>query len=269
MPRRAVVWSIVVASLPTGVLAQVIRGRVLDVASGDPVAAAAVTVVTDGRTLTSTESDSAGAFRVAVRRAGKYTLRVERIGYSAGISGILEVGARETVEVTIRLDVMAVHVQPLLVVERRTRTQPLPEFERRFASSRKSGLGVFITREALDSTTAHSVTDLLGRVSLLGLQREQPVSYSQGGCVPTLYLNGARFQLATGESIDDMIQPNTLEGVEIYRNQTELPREFAGIGHCAAIVFWTRVGESTRGGSWRFLIAGGAILGLIVFFIAN
>jgi hypothetical protein len=82
-----------------------------------------------------------------------------------------------------------------------------------------------------------------------------------------LYLNGARFQLI--EPLDELIQPGTLEGIEIYRNRSELPRNFAGIGHCGAIVFWTRTGDPGRGASWRFLAGGGAILGLLVLFLTN
>jgi hypothetical protein len=203
---------------------------------------------------------------VAVPRAGWYSLRVERIGYASASSDTLPVGARENVEVTIRLSVSAVRLEPLLVVERRMEIRPRSEFERRVESGRKSGLGVFIAREALDSTSAQSVTAMLARVALLG---DGPVSFSQGGCTPTLYLNGARFAFTTRESIDDLIQPGTLEGIEIYRNRTELPREFAGIGHCAAIFFWTRAGEPRRGAAWRLLVAGGALLGLAVLFISN
>jgi hypothetical protein len=270
MMKLALVWILAsAASTPAGLLAQVITGRVLEVGSDRPIGAASVTLVAGSRSLLSTESDSAGRFRVPVPRAGWYRLRVERLGYAQGSSDTLEVGARENVEVAIRLSVTAVRLEPLLVVERRREARPQSEFERRLDTGRRSGLGVFVTREALDSTSAQSVTALLGRVPMLGITRTTLVSLSQGGCVPTLYLNGARFQLAAGESIDDMIQPGTLEGIEIYRNRTELPREFAGIGHCAAIAFWTRVGEPSRGAAWRLIAAGGALLGLVVLFITN
>jgi hypothetical protein len=268
MTKLTVAWAIAsLASAPASLLAQVITGRVLEIDSDRPIQAATVTLVADTRFLLTTESDSAGNFRLAVPRAGWYSLRVERLGYASANSDTLEVGARENVEVAIRLSVTAVRLEPLLVVERRREIRPRSEFERRFESGRRSGLGVFITRDALDSTSAQSVTALLARVPLLaggGL-----VSLSQVGCTPTLYLNGARFQLAIGETIDDLIQPSTLEGVEIYRNRTELPREFAGIGHCAAIVFWSRDGNPGRGATWRLLAAAGALLGLMVVFLTN
>jgi hypothetical protein len=268
MTKLTVAWAIAsLASAPASLLAQVITGRVLEIDSDRPIQAATVTLVADTRFLLTTESDSAGNFRLAVPRAGWYSLRVERLGYASANSDTLEVGARENVEVAIRLSVTAVRLEPLLVVERRREIRPRSEFERRFESGRRSGLGVFITRDALDSTSAQSVTALLARVPLLA--GGGMVSLSQAGCTPTLYLNGARFQLAFGETIDDLIQPSTLEGIEIYRNRTELPREFAGIGHCGAIVFWSQIGDPGRRASWRLLAAAGALLGLMVVFLTN
>jgi hypothetical protein len=268
MPNLAVALTIAcLAGLPAGALAQSIVGRVLEVDSDRPIADALVTLIADGRLLLSTESDSAGNFSMPVPRGGWYSLQIERLGYAPAVSDRLAVGTRENVEVTIRLSVTAIRLQPLLIVEHRSETRPASEFERRLESGRRSGIGVFITREALDSTTAQSITALLARVPLLG--SDGAVSLSQGGCTPTLYLNAARFQLAFGETIDDLIQPGTLEGIEIYRNRTELPRDFAGIGHCAAIVFWTRVGETSPGGVWRYLAAGGALVGVALLFLTN
>jgi hypothetical protein len=266
MTRLAVAWTILsLASTPDGVLAQAIAGRVLEVGSERPVSAASIALVADNRLLVSTVSDSAGVFQVAAPRAGWYSLRVERLGYVSATSDSLQVGARESVEVAIRLSVTAIRLEPLLVVERRREVRPQSEFERRVEGGRRSGLGVFITRADLDSTSAQSVTALLARVPLLS--GDGLVSMSQGGCTPTLYLNGARFQIDSG--LDDLVQPGTLEGIEIYRNPTELPRNLAGIGHCAAIVFWTRSGDSRRGASWRFLAAGGALLGMLVVVLMN
>ena len=271
MRKIPVVWAIAsLATISSGLSAQIITGRVLEVGSGRPISSASVTLVAKGRTLLAAESDSTGGFQVPVPRAGWYSLRIERFGYGSETSDSLEVGARENVEVVIRLSVTAVRLEPLLVIERRRDIRPRSEFERRPEVGSRSGLGVFITREALDSTSSASVTGVLARVPLLGIRQDGvPTSLSQGTCTPTLYLNGARFQLAPGESIDDMILPSTLEGIEVYRNRTELPREFAGIGHCSAIVFWTRQGDPGRRAPWRFLAAGGAILGLLVVFVTN
>jgi hypothetical protein len=254
--------------------AQTVSGRVLEGGSDRPIAAALVSLVANGRSLLRTESDSTGYFRLPIPRPGWYGLRVERLGYAPASTDTLAFGPSESVEIAIRLSVTAVRLGPLLVVERRSSVRPRSEFQRRLESGRRSGDGWFITREALDSTSSPSVTGVLARVPHLGLEHDKygeawPVSFSQGGCRPTLYLNGARFQFAEGESIDDIMIPDNLEGIEIFRNRTELPPEFVGIGQCGAIVFWTRGGEPARRGFWRIVAAGGVLLGIVALFVTN
>jgi hypothetical protein len=255
--------------------AQVVSGRVLEAGSSRPVDAAVVSLLANGRSLVSVESDSAGFFHLPVPRPGRYGLRVERLGYATALSDSLEVGSRENVEIVIRLGVTAVPLDPLTVVERRSSLAFRTEFERRLEAGRRSGQGWFVTREALDSAGPVPISAVLGRQPLLTVQTgpgggARPVSLSHGGCAPTLYLNGARMTFAAGESLDDFVSTDNLEGIEIYRNRMETPPEYVGIGHCGAIVFWTRDGEpAPRLALWRFLAAGGAILGMVVLFVVN
>ncbi|MGH7555626.1 MAG: carboxypeptidase regulatory-like domain-containing protein [Longimicrobiales bacterium] len=62
----------------------------------------------------------------------------------------------------------------------------------------------------------------------------------RGGCIPRVFLDGLRIQLL-GMTIDDLVRPAELEGIEIYRGAGELPAEFAH-GACGAVVLWTRRG---------------------------
>jgi hypothetical protein len=249
--------------------AQILTGRVVEYGSDRAVVAASVGIFDGHDAMVSTESDSTGGFRLVLPAAGRYRIRVERLGYAPAETEAIEVGLTELVEVEIGLRVDAVEIEPIIVVTRRT-TAPASEFHRRLEDGRRTGFGWFITRAQLDSTTAISVTDLVLRVPFVGmgadtLRRPTPVMLSRGGCVPTLYLNGA---LWTGayERLNDMLLPTSIEGVEIYRHSSEVPAELRG---CAAIVFWTREGEPTRGGFWRFVLAGGAALGLLAFFVAR
>jgi hypothetical protein len=197
------------------------------------------------------------------------------LGYATASIDSLAVGSRENVEIVIRLGVTAVPLEPLVVVERRSSVAFRTEFQRRLEAGRRSGQGWFITRETLDSAGPVPVTSVLGRQPFLTVQSGSnggavPVSLSHGGCAPTLYLNGARMTFAAGESLDDFVSTDNLEGIEIYRHRMETPPEFVGIGHCGAIVFWTRTGEpSPRQGFWRLLAAGGAVLGMFVLFVVN
>ncbi|HUF68621.1 MAG TPA: carboxypeptidase regulatory-like domain-containing protein [Longimicrobiales bacterium] len=252
--------------------AQILTGRVVELGSDRAIVAASVGIVSGGQPIVSTESDSTGFFRLVLPQPGRYRIRVERLGYAPAETDSVEVGRTELVEVTISLRVTAVDLAPLMVVTRRA-AAPSSEFYRRLDDGLRSGIGWFITRGALDSTSAMTVTSLLSRVPLVGMThdnrgRPTPVMLSRGGCTPALFLNGAPLRFAAGETLDDMFDPGSLEGVEIYRNRMEVPFEIAGAGECGAIGFWTRQGEPSRGSLWRFLVAGGAVLGLLVVFRA-
>jgi hypothetical protein len=72
---------------------------------------------------------------------------------------------------------------------------------------------------------------------------------------------------ATGQAIDDVLVPGELEAIEVYRTRSELPREFAGIDQCGAIVFWTRFGGYDRSGTVHIVAAAAGLLGMLAFLI--
>ena len=257
-------WYLTLAPATAG--AQILAGRVLDAVSDQPIHAARVSLTSDGSAPVQLDTDSLGFFRFALLQSGDYAVRVEHLGYATANTEPIPVGRDEAVEITIRLSVSAVRLAPLMVVERR-RTLPRTEFERRMESGRLLGRGWFITRDELEHAPAPSVTGVLARVPHVGTVNDptgkaHPYILTRGGCSPTLYMNGARFTLATGEGIDDIILPHELEGIEVYGNSMELPSELIG---CGAIVFWTHAGRPTQGSPWRFIAGAGVALGMAVF----
>lgn len=61
-------------------------------------------------------------------------------------------------------------------------------------------------------------------------------------CIPSIFLDGIRFQLVGGGQVDDIIDPHDIELIEIY-GEFEVPGEFtnADVG-CGVIAIWTRSG---------------------------
>lgn len=61
-------------------------------------------------------------------------------------------------------------------------------------------------------------------------------------CIPSIFLDGVRFQLVGGGQVDDIIDPHDIELIEIY-GEFEVPGEFtnADVG-CGVIAIWTRSG---------------------------
>lgn len=275
MKLRDVVLAVVLsAGASSAAAGQRIGGRILEAGSDRPIGAAVVQLIENGRAILVTESDSLGVFELPAPRPGWYALRIERLGYETARTDSLSLAPGEIVDLAIRLGVSAVGLAPLMVVERR-RTVPATEFQRRVEDARRSGLGYMITRDELARTGLSRVTDVVARAPLItlrydGLGKAWPVSMSQGrGCRPAFYLNGSRMTFAGGESVDDYFSPDHLEGIEVYRNPMELPPQFTGSGECGAIVFWTRQGEPSRGGGWRYLVGSAAVIGMMIFFVAN
>src|SRR5688500_12043700 len=79
---------------------QNVVGRVVDAASGEPVPQAQVTVISgEQRPVGRALADASGRFAIELRSAGGFRLRAERTGYQPTLTGVLEVGPRDTVEV--------------------------------------------------------------------------------------------------------------------------------------------------------------------------
>jgi len=77
-----------------------ITGTVVDSVSGEPIADAEVTLVrVDGSTVGTTRSDRRGGFRFSSVPAGRYEVRVRRVGYAASV---VEVTVGEAGSATVR-----------------------------------------------------------------------------------------------------------------------------------------------------------------------
>jgi hypothetical protein len=123
-------------AIPTQAAGQVIRGRVVDAASGTAVPLARVAVTGGGqRTRTTTAAD--GRFSVRLRRGGSFRVQVTRTGYVQGSTESVRVGAEETVDVVVRISTAPHRLDPVTVTGRPRRIKVVGRFY-----------------ETLDSTTA-------------------------------------------------------------------------------------------------------------------
>jgi hypothetical protein len=225
--------------------AQTILGTLVDQQTGDPVSAGTMSLLTesDGQ-VDRAVTDSAGAFVLSAARAGAYRLRAEHAGYSAAVSPALELQAGDTVRVEFQISTQKVVLSPLVVKgEPRRLDAALRDF---YDRARRNAFGTFITREDIETRHPIRTTDLLRTipgVQLLPARLGGGFAVRmRGGCAPGVYLDGIRVRLA-GMTIDDLVQPMDVEGIEVYRSGAEVPGEY-GIGSgCGAVLIWTRRGE--------------------------
>jgi TonB family protein len=149
----------------------------------------------------------------------------------------------QSVDVTIELVPAPVQLDPVTVTARH---EP---FDARLAGFQKRSLGkvgTFITREKIESRAAPSFSDLLRevpgvRIVSLNSGIRNGVRFRGQNCPPVVFVDG--FPASADEFDVDMVDPVSVEGVEIYMGMLTVPAELQaprGMDHCGAIAIWSR-----------------------------
>ena len=258
--------------LPSITFGQLVRGRVIDAASGQPVQAAQLELMDDrDRVQVRAIADSAGAFRMRGWIAGKYRLRTTSIGYQAVTSDLLELMTGEDFELTVRLAVDAVPVEPITIVSRSRNSLTeiaLRGYYDRRDMGRRIGIGRYLDRVEIEQK-GKKLTDVLQRVPGLRIVRSNSCTYivttsNPGGttslsrpptrttrgcenppptlCPVNVYLDGMLMKMDQSVPFDQMIPLEWIEAIEVYRRPSEMPAEFLGSGACGVVGVWTRRG---------------------------
>lgn len=228
--------------LPASALpAQIISGTLMEDESRVPLGGGSVALLDrDSTVVARVQTDSAGAFLFTLPRGGSYRLGAEQLGYRAAISPVLTIGARDTLEVEFSLARSVVVLDPLVVTVRSRRLTPATQ--RFYDRSRMSLSGTFITREEIEKSHPLRTTELFHRIPGV---RTTPVPGGnrviiRGTCHPAVYVDGVRVE--GYRTIDDLVQPPDLEGVEVYRSAVDAPPEYTGArAGCAVVLLWTRI----------------------------
>jgi hypothetical protein len=222
--------------------AQTVSGHLLDAGTRQPVVAGTLSLLSNGDALASAITDSAGHFVLRAPHAGSFRLRAERIGYRTAETAPLDLADRDTLRVEFRISVDAIALNPITVIGYSGR--PAGEYGGFYERLHARLGGQFITREQIDRQMPFNTTDLL--LTLAGVsvtpnpRGSGNIVRVRGDCIPRVFLDGVPIGLGGG-SIDDLVRPLDLEGIEVYRGPGELPVQFAQ-GACGAIVLWTRRG---------------------------
>ena len=216
-----------------------IIGTVQD-AGGFPVPSAEVRV--DGTPLR-VLSDARGTFVIRNPPEADLRLIVRRLGFRPAAVDVVVRGNRVT-EVAVVLEPTAAQLEPVVVAAR-------PEvFDARlsgFYSRMNNRVGHFITPERLKNLTSHRFSDVIRElpgVRILASGRNvftRSIRLRGADCPPTVFVDG--MPAHAGEFDIDIIEPSTIEGVEVYHGSATIPPQFAssvGGTRCGVIAFWSR-----------------------------
>ena len=163
-------------------------------------------------------------------------------GYITATTPAIDLIPGDQLNITWRLLAGALQLRPIAINSNaRPNSSKLSGFEQRM---QQHGFGYFIMRDKIQQMRPFSVTDLLRTVPGLqvipSMRGFGDIVRTTEGCTPAVYLVGSRFPLM-GESIDDIVDPMALEGIEVYTHAVEVPAEFQGpFANCGVIALWTR-----------------------------
>lgn len=224
-------------------------------------------------------TDGFGYFAFPNVQPGIYQLLVDHIGYGTRRDSI-EILGGQLYDLELRLAVEPVELEPLVVEVVRWQVSPrLWGFYERV----DHGLGDFITRDEIERRQPLRVTHLIAEIPGVSIvNRPGPSDYivlnrykrfdpsgRPGPCLPVVYLDGYR----TGGSLDDLVFPSDVEGVEVYKGLAEYPAEFGSPdARCGVVAVWTRSAPSSDmvdSGTplWRKLVVGGGLVAISLFLL--
>jgi hypothetical protein len=266
--------------MPSPASSQRVAGTVRSEGAEDPVAGARVVLQLRGagQRLTAT-TDTLGFFSMRLPEGGRYSLEVTAAGFEAFISQEVDVGHAETVTLEIRLGRDVIPLEPIRVSARTTDPRLAGFHERRLSGA----FGRFLTRQDVERSSPPRSTELLRGVAGISLTPVRRGRAAQTGnlvsvrggfglCEPALYIDGHRVRQSAQSTLDDILNPQDVEGVEVYSTGSTAPVQFYDPSACGVILFWTRPGGSTDGVrfAWRRLAAGlGALVVLFAVLFAQ
>jgi hypothetical protein len=244
MNTRPLLLLLLLGILPSPLAAQFVAGRLLDQETGNALPGGTMTLLVRDSVRGVATTDSTGGFSFRPSGPGQYRLRAERAGYLAALSPEIRIGVTDTLDVEFSLSQEIVVLDPIVVHGRRHRSAMLSGFDQRV---KQRMMGVFITRDEIERRHPLTATSLLSRIAGVQLAPRNLGDGNyvsiRGGCSPTVWVDGVRVPLM-GMSIDDLITPLQLEGIEVYKSAAEAPAEYGGLrGGCAVILLWSRHGE--------------------------
>ena len=163
--------------------------------------------------------------------AGQHELRVRRLGY-APLRHTVDVNSGLTTELEIGLVREPVGLEPLVVSTTRSRRLEIKGFYERKHWGELLGLGAFITEEDIKRRSPLRISQMIEELPSIRTQ----LYNARAGCRLSVFLDNIRV-----ESVDELVLPIEVGGVEVYKGPASLPAEFGGTdSRCGVAVIWTK-----------------------------
>ena len=214
-----------------------LTGAVVD-STGAAVPSAQIDLVEFGLVVLRMRSDSAGHFHARGRRVRSFDLSVRRLGFEPRTVPVEVADSLDRADVRILLAHSVTQLSATEVLAERQADVRLHSFYDRLAHNE---YGSYIEPETIERRQPIFVSELLRAVPGVKVQPSQGAGnrVTIRGCAPVVWVDGARMQDA---QIDEVVQPQDVAAIEIYRSFSGLPSEyFDRSANCGTIIVWTKV----------------------------
>jgi hypothetical protein len=237
-----------------------IRGTVVDRVNREPIVGAEVLVRSTDREASDVRiTGESGAFHFAAVPPGLYDVQIRRLGYTS-LDLVLDAEGGQLVSAHIELVPAALELEPIVVTSQSRDRLDWVGFRQRSATS----VGHFLTRGDIEQLDVARVSQLFR--GMAGFRVVPSTSgtgstvVGRGNCQPTYYLDGILMGDMSGGQLDQVVQPEYLEGLEVYSG-AQTPGQFQ-TGRCGTVVAWTHTPSDRVGHvfDWRRAAAAAALV---------
>jgi TonB family protein len=221
----------------------VITGTVHD-SAGRPIPGVELGVVGGGLRG---RTDDRGEYRLAGIVAGPATLVARRIGYKPYSHSLQLVATEEHIVDIVLLSSPEVLDAVSVTAQRQVYDSRLAGFNARLQQK----VGHFVTRDRIDRANSSTLSDMLREIPgvKIGPIRNEgrAIRLRGASCAPLVFVDG--FPATAGEFDVDIIDLQSVEGIEVYAGLGSIPPEFNGprdLDRCGVIAIWSRPSRERR-----------------------
>lgn len=273
------VVALFLAAAASPIAAQVVQGVVVGAGNGEPISDAQLVLRNEaGVSVATAVSGPNGSFVLGLRAPGTVTLEVRHLGYASWETAPFELARDQLLEVEVKLGVEAIPLDPITVVAESTmQLGTLASFRERMSDPSLDGY--FLLEDDIERRPMAKPSDLVLAApgmsvglasSAVGLDRGVIMA---GPCAARTFIDGMRVQQGDGASIDDLLTPDRIAGVEVYPRAAGAPLQYQDPGQrCGVVLFWTRPPEQNADGGagrGRILLGVGLLLGILTLAVVG
>jgi hypothetical protein len=183
-------------------------------------------------------TDASGRFQLVVMPVTHARLRVRRLGFD--VQELALVFPRQESD-TLRITLVAGAALIDAVTVHGEERGFLKDFDER---RRSNSFGRYFTRDEIAVSRKNQASEVLRQVPGVTLLALRPFGHvvRMRGCRarPLIYIDGMRLP---GAEIDDVIRPDDIAGMEVYKSPAGVPAQFMDRENsgCGTILIWTRI----------------------------